>query len=124
MPPRLPGVVFEAGNCLIRSLPVDRGSRDRFDYQLRGRIEDGTIFLLHYSSAVTTWECDRHLGPALRRKILKLLRTEVRFAKSPPTYLRTHDLRDADKQDLNESTTVAERITREFRNEFLTRQSG
>lgn len=85
---RLPAVRFERG--LRLTLPDPRypnSGRSVVVYCLIGRLETGQVFFLEYEGGIVRWECPVHLGEPMRRKILHLLRTDIRTAETAPSFL-------------------------------------
>ncbi|HZC25015.1 MAG TPA: DUF5710 domain-containing protein [Candidatus Binatia bacterium] len=104
---RCESALVESGICIRRYFPAIYGSREehklRHDWHIIGRLEDGPPFLLMYSGCgMTNWFCSANLGDSLRKKILDKVRTDLRRADTPPSYITVHDLTgEADWQVAN-----------------------
>jgi hypothetical protein len=113
----LPSIVFERGICIRRYFPTICSSRQdldlRYDWQAIGRLEDGTPFLLMYSGCgMTNWFCSANLGDSLRKKILGMVRTDLRRANPPPSYITVHDL--TGEADWKVASSRAEQLSMSF----------
>ena len=83
---RLPQVSFETGILVHRSIFAwPRTDSHRLDYFLIGKAGE-TPFLLAYRGGITSWWCQERLGESLRKKILGVLREEIRYGESMPDY--------------------------------------
>lgn len=111
---KLPACTFEVGICLKRLIPDYNRLIERKHLTLIGRLEDGTPFQLYYDNGYTNWLCSTDLGPSLRKKILGVLRDDVRFQDTMPEFVTVHDLRESDKADLKASSEVATALSMEF----------
>ncbi|MBB4861440.1 hypothetical protein HNP46_000251 [Pseudomonas nitritireducens] len=101
---KLPACSFEVGICLKRLIPEFGRLIERNQLYLIGRLEDGTPFQLYYDNGYTNWWCETTLGQSLRKKILGMLREDVRFQEKMPDFVTVHDMREADKSDLKASS--------------------
>jgi hypothetical protein len=92
---KLPSATFETG-ILIRRKIADWTRLTRFKlvnhWHVIGRLEDGTPFYLAYQDGVTHWTCEADLGDSLRKKILGMLREQLRRQSDAiPAYITLHD---------------------------------
>lgn len=91
---QLPSATFETG-ILIRRKIADWTQLTRFKlvnhWHVIGRLEDGTPFYLAYQNGVTHWTCEADLGDSLRKKILGMLREQLRRPNGIPAYITLHD---------------------------------
>lgn len=84
---RHPDVTLERGICVIVNVPCGFHARHHRHYQISGRLECGTPFLLDYAGGVTHWQCPLRLGDGARKKILGKVRKEIRHAVASPDYI-------------------------------------
>ena len=115
---RLPQVSFETGILIHRNiLAWPRADKHRLDYFLIGKAGE-TPFLLSYCNGITNWWSPERLGESLRKKILGVLRDEVRYAETLPAYIIEHDFREADDADLNKGSRQASAVELAFFNDI------
>jgi len=86
------------------------------DYFLVGKAGE-TPFLLAYQGGITNWWCPERLGESLRKKILGVLRDEIRYAEVLPSYIAEYDFREADELDRNEGSRQASAVELAFFND-------
>lgn len=114
---RLPQVSFETGILVHRSISAwPRTDSHRLDYFLVGKAGE-TPFLLAYQGGITNWWCPERLGESLRKKILGVLRAEVRYVEVLPSYIAEYDFREADELDRNEGSRQASAVELAFFND-------
>ena len=113
---KLPDIQFAQGISLHRRLPSLVGTtRDVTTWLLIGRLDGETPFLLQYTEpGMSNWSCSQTLGPSLRKKILGLVRTDVRMAQWTSFPLQSHDLRALDIQDMKRGNLQAEKLSIDF----------
>lgn len=117
---KLPPVSFETGLLFHRSIPAFQYRAPRKDYFLIGKAGDVPFFLA-YQGGVTNWWCQERLGESLRKKILGVLREEIRYSESLPSYIVEHDFRESDEQDLDASSRAASDVEMAFFNDVWRR---
>lgn len=114
---KLPPVSFETGLLIHRSISAwPRTDSHRLDYFLIGKAGD-TPFYLAYQGGITGWWCQERLGDSLRKKILGVLREEIRYGEAMPSYIVEHDFRESDERDLDASSRAASAVERAFFND-------
>jgi hypothetical protein len=86
------------------------------DYFLIGRAGE-TPFYLAYQGGITNWRCQERLGDSLRKKILGVLREEIRYGATLPPYIVEHDFRESDERDLDASSRAASDVELAFFND-------
>src|ERR1700722_15972699 len=88
---QLPSATFETGILIRRQLPSFDRLRLVDQWNVIGRLEDGTPFYLNYQGGVTHWTCEADLGDSLRKKILGMLREQLRRQSDAiPAYITLH----------------------------------
>ena len=113
---KLPPVSFETGLLIRRRIPDLHRRIPRKDFVLIGKAGD-TPFCLAYRGGVTSWWCQERLGDSLRKKILGVLREEIRYGETLPAYIVEHDIRESDELDLNASSRAASDVELAFFND-------
>ena len=61
---------------------------------------------------MTNWFCSANLGDSLRKKILGMVRTDLRRADPPPSYITVHDL--TGEADWKVASSRAEQLSMSF----------
>jgi hypothetical protein len=86
------------------------------DYFLIGKAGE-TPFLLAYRGGITSWWCQDRLGESLRKKVLGVLREEIRYSEALPSYVTEYDFREADELDRDEGSRQASAVELAFFND-------